>query len=123
MHHNHLTSTLYVNLKVWNTPRTGYSGAPIKEKFRKEKSGEEASSPSLGFTKINAKFENSGKNDEMSQASLYYEEQFWGNLGAGDPPIAVNTYQGHTWNIKVGEKVKKTIVISEKDGEAQVFTI
>lgn len=59
----------------------------------------------------------------MSNAALYYEDKFWGNLGADDQVISVNTYEGHTWNIKVGDEVLKTIVIEEKDGESQVFTI
>jgi hypothetical protein len=83
----------------------------------------EASSPSISFTKINAKFVNNGKDGTMSNAALYYEEQFWGSLGTNDPVISVNTYEGHTWNIKVGDEVKKTIVIEEKDGNSQVFTI
>jgi hypothetical protein len=59
----------------------------------------------------------------MSNAALYYEDQFWGSLGANDQMIAVNTYEGHTWNIKVGDEVKKSIVIAEKDGDSQIFTI
>ncbi|KAG7337243.1 2(OG)-Fe(II) oxygenase superfamily protein [Nitzschia inconspicua] len=111
------------NLWVWNTPRTGYSGSPIKEKFRNKQSSEEAASPSVSFLKINAQFVNSGKDESMSNAVLYYEDQFWGNLGSNDPPMAVNTYEGHIWNIKVGDEVKKTIVVNEKDGESQVFSI
>lgn len=66
---------------------------------------------------------NTGKDDKMKSAALFYEEQFWGNLGAGDPPLAVNTYEGHTWNIKVGDEVVQSIIISEKKGESQVFEI
>lgn len=59
----------------------------------------------------------------MKSATLYYEEQYWGNLGTGDPPLFVNTYEGHTWNIKVRDEVVETIIISETKGESQVFEI
>mmetsp|Transcript_5099 Transcript_5099/g.9028 ORF Transcript_5099/g.9028 Transcript_5099/m.9028 type:complete len:653 (-) Transcript_5099:161-2119(-) len=111
------------NLWVWNTPRSGYAGAPIKEKFRKNKEQSGASSPSIGFLKIVATFHNSGNDPNMKSAELFYEDSFWGKLGPDDPPLAVNTYQGHNWNIKVGGKVVKALAIQEKDGEKQTFTI
>jgi hypothetical protein len=66
---------------------------------------------------------NTGKDEKMKSATLYYEEQYWGNLGFGDPPLAVNTYEGHTWNIKVGDEVVETMIISETKGESQFFEI
>lgn len=58
----------------------------------------------------------------MNHAKLYYEEKFWGDLGPSDR-IGVNTYEGHTWNVKVGDRVVKSFQIKEKDGEKQDFTI
>jgi hypothetical protein len=109
---------------VWNTPRTGYSGSPIKEKFRNGQQNQDGgSSPSVEFTKINASFRNSGMDPAMNKAQLFYENSYWGLLGPDDPPLRVNTYQGHVWNVKVDDETVKTIVIDEKDGPEQDFSI
>jgi hypothetical protein len=110
------------NLWVWNTPRTGYRGSPIKEKFRKDKKKATIDSEHE-FKLINASFKNTGKDDGMKNAKLYYENDFWRNLGHDDPPMSVNTYEGHIWNVKVDEKIVKTWRISEKRGLHQKFTI
>lgn len=110
------------NLWVWNTPRQGYPGAPMNEKL-KEKKENAASSPSNEFVKIDAGFTNRGNDPAMANAQLFYEDQFWGKLGHGDPSLHANTYRGHRWNIKVDGKTVKTWIIKEEDGESQNFSI
>jgi hypothetical protein len=102
-------------------PRQGYSGSPIKEKFRKNESA--TTSPSTTHTKINARFQNSGKDPEMANAQLFYMDQFWGKLGHNDDVLAANTYEGHVWNIQVYGQVVKTWTIANKDGTEQIFMI
>ncbi|CAJ1909421.1 unnamed protein product [Cylindrotheca closterium] len=109
------------NLWVWNTPRQGFSGAPIKEKFRKEHENT-VSSPTVEFKRITAVFQNTGEHEQMKNAKLHYENQFWGDLGPNDPALSVNTYEGHVWNIFVDGKIVKTWNISEKRGLDQTFT-
>jgi hypothetical protein len=111
------------NLWVWNTPRQGFSGSPIKEKFRKEKEKQTLGSPTMEFKKLKANFENAGTDEQMRSATLYFEDQFWGELGFNDPPLGVNTYEGHVWNVMVDGKVVKTWQISEKRGLKQEFSI
>jgi hypothetical protein len=109
------------NLWVWNTPRTGFAGAPIKKKFQREGGG-----PVVSDTinlKISGTFENSRKDRNMDNAGLFYEDQFWGKFGKGDPSISVNTYEGHVWNVQVDGKIVKTWVVRAKDGVNQKFTI
>jgi hypothetical protein len=125
------TQKYAANLWVWNTPRSGYPGAPIKEKFRKEKEANSAASnnnpggsPSANrFTKITVTFENSGRDESLVNADLYFKDRFWGNLQKGKPAISVNTYKGHVWNVKVNGEIVKTWTISDDDGEAQKFII
>ena len=59
----------------------------------------------------------------MNKAELFFEDQFWGKMGPDDTELAVNTYQGHVWNVKVDGKVVKTWTIKEEDGENQDFII
>ena len=57
----------------------------------------------------------------MRNAKLYFQDTFWGNLGFGDPPLNVNTYEGHQWNVKVDEKTVITFVIDKR--AQQPYTI
>ncbi|KAL3940309.1 MAG: hypothetical protein SGBAC_005136 [Bacillariaceae sp.] len=111
------------NLWVWNTPRQGFSGAPIKEKFKQENGGNTVASPTVDFQRIRASFKNSGQDEQMTNAKLHYQDQFWGDLGPTDPAVSVNTYEGHQWNVLVDGKIVKTWDISEKRGVEQTFTI
>ena len=108
------------NLWVWNTPRTGFAGAPIKKKFRDEYGGVV---DDQNDRKVNASFENSGKDPSMSTAELFYENTFWGKLGTGDPALHVNTFESHVWNVKVNGKIVKTWIIKAKDGKNQKFVV
>ena len=105
-----------------NTPRAGYPGSPIKEKFRKKKN-DPTETPSQEFTQIKAKFENMGSDPTMEKAELYFQDQRWGSLGHGDTPLSVNTYHGHQWNVKVNGAVVQTWTINEQDGLRQKFSI
>merc|ERR1712176_669777 len=109
------------NLWVWNTPRTGFKGAPIKKTFQAENGGPTVT----GFTnmKISATFKNTGSDPSMDKAELFYEDMFWGKFGKGDPKLSVNTYEGHVWNVKINGKTVKTWVIRERDGQTQNMKI
>ncbi len=58
----------------------------------------------------------------MKIAELFFEDKYWGKLGADDPYLFVNTYRGHVWNVKVDGKVVKSWIIKDEDGEEQAFT-
>ena len=109
------------NLWAWNTPRQGYPGAPVKEKFRKET--KPTDSPVVSFEQVGGTFKNSGSDTNMDSAELYFEDKFWGKMGPNDPPLRVNTYRGHTWNVKVDGKTVTSWTIKEEDGPNQQFTI
>ena len=111
------------NLWVWNTPRQGYPGAPIKDKFQKEGGRGAATAPTVSFQQIHAAFKNSGAEPGMNNAELFFEDKFWGKLGPNDATLAVNTYHGHVWNIKVNGNVVKSWTIAEEGGKRQEFII
>ena len=111
------------NLWVWNTPRTGYRGSPIKEKFRKEKENIESPVSTTEYKQIKATFSNSQKDANMQKAKLFYQDKYWSDIGFDDPPSSVNTYEGHVWNVQVDGAVVKTWRISEKQGLQQEFSI
>lgn len=118
-----LSSQKYAaNLWVWNTPRTGFTGAPIKKKFAAENGGSTVVKDH-SETKVSGKFMNSGKDSSMDNAELFYEDTFWGKLGKGDPSLSVNTFEGHVWNVKVGGKIVKTWIIRAKDGAVQEMVL
>lgn len=48
-----------------------------------------------------AKFHNTGKDPAYARAELYIGDEFWSKLGPRDPPVSVNTFQGHVWKLKV----------------------
>lgn len=81
---------------VWNTPRDGYPGNPRNPNYKGEIKAEEAHPG-----RVTATFKNSGTNPEWAEAKLYYTDQFWASLGLGDPPVSVNTYATHVWNVSV----------------------
>jgi len=106
------------NLWVWNTPRQDFKGAPQREDlaaagFKEEKGTHQ---------QLKVTFRNLGKDDSMKNAVLYYDEaMFWGKLGHEDPPLHVNTFQGHKWNVRVDDKVVKSWVVGS--AEHQEFII
>eukprot|EP00934_Nitzschia_sp_Nitz4_P004873 Nitzschia sp. Nitz4//scaffold58_size112336//14927//16933//NITZ4_004017-RA/size112336-augustus-gene-0.16-mRNA-1//-1//CDS//3329554941//4863//frame0 len=107
------------NLWVWNTPRQGYPGAPIKEKFR----GSQTTPTPVpsGPQAIRATFKNSGKDPSLTNAELYFRDKLWGKLEPHGAGLAVNTYEGHEWTVKVDGKVVETYAIQQKRGLEQTF--
>ena len=97
---------------VWNAPRGGFPGSP-KNVEVVERNRAAGKSPENDLQK-KASFSNSQKDETMRNAKLYFQDTFWGNLGFGDPPLNVNTYEGHQWNVKVDEKTVKTFVIDKR---------
>jgi len=111
------------NLWVWNTPRTGFAGSPIKKKFRDEYGGSAVVQDSNNDRKVSGSFVNSGRDPNMDKAELFYEDTFWGKLGKGDPPLNVNTFEGHLWNVKVDGKIVKTWSVRSNLGKVQKFEV
>jgi hypothetical protein len=89
----------------------------------KKSKGESLDTPSIatGPEKKHATFQNSGNDPTFAKAQLFYEDQYWGPYGEGDPHLAVNTYEGQVWNVKVDGVVKKTFIVG-KDA-TQVFVV
>ncbi|KAL7542066.1 hypothetical protein ACHAWF_007084 [Thalassiosira exigua] len=101
-----------IDLWVWNAPRGGFPGSPVnKDVVARNRAANK--SPEQDLQK-KAAFSNSQSDEGMKNARLYFQETFWGNLGFGDPTLNVNTFEGHQWNIKVGEKIMKTFVIDNR---------
>jgi hypothetical protein len=100
------------NLWVWSAAMGDW---PLAPKLWEE---EEKEPP----VSISAMFRNTGTNPEFDEAKLWYaDEMFFGDLGPTDPPVAANTFVSHKWNVKVGDLVVKSFVIS--DEETQEFEI
>lgn len=99
------------NLWVWNAPRANYKGAPIKEGAKVD--DHDTATPSGNQPQqLLATFENTGKNPDMDEAVLYYDEaQYWGKLGPNDPPMRANTFEGHRWTVKVKDQIVQTWVV------------
>lgn len=73
---------------------------------------------------IQAIFRNSGKDPRFDKAELYFDETgFFGKLGPSDPPLYINTYHSHRWNIKVDGEILKTIDIVNNGEREQEFVI
>ncbi len=105
---------LGANLWVWNGPRFGYPGAPVNHEVVEAKKGPDAKETS-GPKQLLATFTNSGEDPFFSHADLYFQDTFWGKFGHGDPPLSVNTYEGHEWNVIVDGQVKQTWIIDARD--------
>jgi hypothetical protein len=106
------------NLWVWNAPRGGFPGAPMNEEVVARNKKKNVGAKPTGPQQLHATFSNTGIDPAFTTASLYFQETFWGNLGKNDPPLSVNTYEGHQWNIIVDDKVKRTIVINTEPNQS-----
>jgi hypothetical protein len=107
------------NLWAWNAPRGGFPGSPVNQDVV-DKNRAANKSPEQDIKK-HATFYNNKGDETMRYAELYFQETFWGKFGFDDPPLAVNTFEGHVWNVLVDSKVVKTFTIGkEKD---QKFSI
>jgi hypothetical protein len=59
-------------------------------------------------TGVTATFRNSGKNPDLENAELYFEDTFWAKLGSNGPPVSVNTFKSHLWRLMVdGTEVQR----------------
>lgn len=99
------------NLWVWNAPRGGFEGSPVNQDVV-DKNRAANSSPDQDMRK-HATFYNTKKDESMRHASLYFQETFWGKYGFDDPPLGVNTFEGHQWNVIVDDKVVKTFTVGK----------
>lgn len=87
------------NLWAWNGPRVDYAGAPINPKFaHKKKNKEKVKTQADGSQRVT--FENTGKDPAYAEADMYYIDTFWAEFSHGSPQIAVNTFDGHEWNVR-----------------------
>mmetsp|Transcript_15926 Transcript_15926/g.36606 ORF Transcript_15926/g.36606 Transcript_15926/m.36606 type:complete len:242 (-) Transcript_15926:887-1612(-) len=100
------------NLWVWNTPREGFEGSPVKEHIARQQAESGMVTQTNQPTQLKATFRNTGKDSAFKTAELYFDESgYWGKLGHDDPPLVAYTYEGHKWNIKVGDNFVKQFVI------------
>ena len=103
------------NLWVWNTPRENFVGAPMRD-------GVTAKADVNRPQQIHASFQNSGRDESMKNAELYYDEaMFWGKLTPGELALTANTYEGHRWNVKVDGNVVKSWVIGDQETQKFIF--
>jgi hypothetical protein len=102
------------NLWIWNTPRTDFPGAPIRDDVDPTTLSDNRA------RQLHATFVNRGNDPAMAKAELYYESQLWGPLYP-DKPLHSNTYEGHRWFVKVNGDVVRSWIIG-KD-EKQQFEI
>mmetsp|Transcript_11382 Transcript_11382/g.24280 ORF Transcript_11382/g.24280 Transcript_11382/m.24280 type:complete len:687 (-) Transcript_11382:83-2143(-) len=102
------------NLWVWNAPRSGFPGSPKNQEVvdRNRAAGK---SPDDGQKK--ATFTNTKTDERMRNADLYFQDTFWSKFGFQDTVLHVNTYEGHQWNVKVGDNILKTFVIDKKPNQ------
>jgi 2OG-Fe(II) oxygenase superfamily. len=98
------------NLWVWNGPRGGFPGAPMNP-------GKERKEDDNNYEQIHVTFVNTGKDPLFKEAKLYFQDSFWGDFSHGDPPLSVNTYVGHQWNIgRISDNtlLKQIVIPSDK---------
>jgi hypothetical protein len=116
---NHLLMQYAANLWVWNTPRQGYPGSPRNPNMKK-KQGDTVEAG--GVTGVTATFRNSGKNPDLKNAELFFEDTFWARLGSDGPPVSVNTYRGHLWKLMVdGTEIQRWTI--ETDVGKKTFLV
>ena len=114
-------NTLYVtDLWVWNAPRNGFPGSPRNQDVIDRNRAAGKPSPHEP-QQLHASFTNTKSDESMKNAVLFFQDTFWGKLGFGDPPLYVNTYKGHEWNVKVDDVTVKKFVID--DTPQQSYTI
>eukprot|EP00978_Attheya_sp_CCMP212_P005742 scaffold12860_cov54-Attheya_sp.AAC.3 len=106
------------NLWVWNAPRGGFPGSPVNEEVVAQNREKNVAADPTGPQQLHATFSNTGIDPAFATASLNFQDTFWGNLGNDDPPLSVNTYEGHKWNIMVDGKVKRTVVINTEPNQS-----
>lgn len=108
------------NLWVWNAVRGGYEGSPVNQDVVDRNAKARGGPPPPGPQQLQATFTNTGHDPAFRKADLYFQETFWGPFGQGDPPLSVNTYEGHEWNVMVDGKVQSRFVIGK---ESEHFSV
>jgi len=78
---------------------------------------EEKEDPNVG--KIHATFVNSGKDPVFKDATIFFQDTKWADFSHGDPAVAVNTFEGHQWNIKRNSDGELLKQITIKKGKAK----
>lgn len=58
-----------------------------------------------------------GRNPAFKDVDIYFEDQFWADFTHGSPEVAVNTFDGHTWNIK--QKSDKKVLLTWIIGQGE----
>ena len=115
------------NLWVWSTPRQGYPGNPKNPNFKhtakSRKASEATNADDAEWKKVSATFGNKEADPKFDNAELYFENTFWSKMGPSDPPIAVDTFKSHVWNVRVDGKVVHTWTITSDEEEKQYFSI
>lgn len=123
---------LAANLWTWSAIRPEFDGGPIRDgadvsqDYSSDSDSSDTDQTGSSESSILAIFRNSGKDERFRNAELYYDEAgFFGKLGFDDPPISVNTYAGHVWNIKdeVTKMVLQTHIIPDNVSEDQIYEI
>ena len=106
------------NLWVWNAARKEFDHAPFKFGQEEKKAATEGS-----FTSISALFFNSGQDEQFAGARLFWHDQYFGELGAGES-VRVNTNVSHVWNVLDRQgNVLKSWTITKASSEEQHFTV
>ena len=108
------------DLWVWNAPRNGFPGSPRNQDVIDRNRAAGKTSPHEP-QQLQASFTNTKSDESMKNAVLFFQDTFWGKIGFGDPPLYVNTYKGHEWNVKVDDVTVKKFVID--DTPQQSYTI
>jgi 2OG-Fe(II) oxygenase superfamily len=112
------TSKWAANLWVFSAPRENFQGAPMKADWV-EKNKKDTPKP------LKAVFRNSGKvfkDPSLAIEVFYGDATSFGKLGPKDPPVQVNTYEGHVWNVKVNGATVATFTITAEP-ELQEYSI
>jgi len=104
------------NLWVWSGPRPAFPNAPLL--------WPEEPKATPAFKEVKGEFRNTGKDPRFNERTevFWSDTTFFGKLGPSDPPVNVNTYEGHEWNIKVDGEILKTFKVAG-DKEHQVFEV
>jgi len=113
-------SKVAANMWIWNAPRADFPGAPVNDwvKKKQQKGGHKRK---VDNNQLQAVFQNSGRDSRFDNAQLFFQDTFWAEFGKGSPPSRVNTYNGHEWNVKVGDQILKTFIVSSS--ESLQFTV
>jgi hypothetical protein len=102
------------NLWVWNAARAEFETAPLKEPIGNAATERNA-------RQLHATFHNTGSDQQYENAKLWYDEAGdFGSLASGKR-VSVNTFEGHVWNIRDGDTILKSVVITAEKQQTYSF--